>query len=136
MPTGALRVLLVDRDPALTGELSSQVQAWGYSARAAHDVDAAIETVVSYNPDAILIGDDLPGSDDGPPLAVKIRANSGTRRVLLVHLADCRGAFAQHTAGFDVHIAKSSAADELEWLLAAEQSLSLDRSQRISTATK
>ena len=120
LPVSARRsILVVDdhRDAALT--LARVLELWGHEVRVAHGGPEAIAAFAARPPDLVLLDIGLPGMD-GYQVAARLRGLSGPVRPVLAALTgygqdeDRRRS---REAGFDHHLVKPVAPDELLALL-------------------
>jgi PAS domain S-box-containing protein len=120
------RVLVVDDNGDAADTLAMVLSIRGYEVRVARDGPAALEESRIFNPELVLLDIGLPGMD-GYAVARALRASPAGGTLRLVALTgygrdEDRRRSAE--AGFDDHIVKPIAPDELLQLLAAETSWS------------
>jgi CheY-like chemotaxis protein len=116
---GKLRVLVVDDSRVTADSLVQLLTAWGHDARAEYDGLAALRLAEEFLPEVALVDLGLPGLD-GYQVAVRLREQAGSRRLVLVAVTgfDWKGAPARsRDYGFDHHRTKPINPDELEALL-------------------
>ncbi len=118
-PERSMRILAVDDNRAAASLLAALLGKIGpYEIRVAHDGDATLEEVERFAPHLILLDIGLPGMN-GYEVARAIRADGRNADLMLVALTgygqkeDRRRSF---SAGFDVHLVKPPALDQLQEL--------------------
>lgn len=115
----ALRVLVVDDSADAAQLLCMLLETWGHRVAVAHDGEAALERVVQFNPEVVLLDLSLPRMN-GYQVAERIGEMSHRGRMLLIALTghgmdeDFRRTRA---AGFDHHLLKPLDMELLESLL-------------------
>ena len=113
------RILVVDDNEDAATSLSELLDLWGYRVRTVHDGRQALTAAREWRPELILLDIGLPGMD-GYEVARLLRAEAATAGSFLVALtgygaeADRRRA---HEAGFNRHLTKPVALDQLQTLL-------------------
>jgi CheY-like chemotaxis protein len=115
-----LRVLVVEDCPDTRDLLALLVRHWGYRSVVASDGRTGLAAALSERPDVILLDIALPDID-GYQVARSIRAQAEQGAVLLVALTgyDQEKDFARSlAAGFDLHLVKPVAPEELQGILA------------------
>jgi PAS domain S-box-containing protein len=116
----ALRVLVVDDNPAVAEGLEMLIELLGHEVRTAPDGPAALQKAQAFKPQVALLDIGLPGMD-GCELAQALRADSG-EALLLIALTGYGDELTRERvrqAGFDHHFLKPCESDALEALLAA-----------------
>ena len=119
-PEPTLRVLVVEDEPDAAEALTMVLELMGHQVRHAADAAGALRAVRAEPADVLLVDIGLPDLS-GYALARLLRDEPGARDVPLVALtgfgreADRRTAFA---AGFDEHVVKPAAPEQLRDLLA------------------
>jgi CheY-like chemotaxis protein len=90
----------------------------GHEVRVVHDGPAALETAQAYHPDAVLLDIGLPGMS-GYEVAERLRAEPGGAALLVALTGYGRQEDRRRSqaAGFDVHLTKPVAPEELERVL-------------------
>jgi len=84
LPEGCrLRVLVADDNQDAADTLAYLVQMWGHEVLVVYDGDAALQTAVTFHPDAVLSDIGMPGLD-GYALAQRIRAQTELAQATLV----------------------------------------------------
>ncbi|HEX7908761.1 MAG TPA: PAS domain S-box protein, partial [Paraburkholderia sp.] len=120
MTTQARRVLVVDDNHDSADSLATLLRMLGHDVHIAYDGLRAVEEAAALLPDMILLDIGLPGLN-GLEAARRIRGQRADGRVLLVALTgwsqeeDRRRSL---EAGFDAHLVKPVALDDIEVLLA------------------
>jgi CheY-like chemotaxis protein len=120
--TGMPRVLVVDDNHDAADSLGALLELLGAEVRVAHSGPAALEAVVSFHPDAVLLDIGMPGMN-GYEVANRIRTQgNGSRNTTLIALTgwgqdNDRRRSAE--AGFDHHLVKPADMGALQTLLAA-----------------
>jgi PAS domain S-box-containing protein len=113
---GLNRLLVVD-DNVDSGEvLSDLLQLLGYDVRLAHDAAAAMASARAFEPHAMILDIGMPHVD-GYALARMLRADSALSRIrLIAHTGFGSAQDREKTAaaGFDFHLVKPAALDELQ----------------------
>jgi PAS domain S-box-containing protein len=111
----ALRLLLVDDSVDAATLLSMVLEADGYDVRIAHESTQALEIAAQFKPEVVLLDLGLPGMD-GFQLAQEMRKLDSTASALLVAVTGYGQAGDRqrsHDAGFDYHLVKPVAVDEI-----------------------
>ena len=111
----ALRLLLVDDSVDAATLLSMVLEADGYDVRIAHESTQALEIAARFKPEVVLLDLGLPGMD-GFQLAQEMRKLDSTASALLVAVTGYGQAGDRqrsHDAGFDYHLVKPVAVDEI-----------------------
>ena len=116
---GLNRLLVVD-DNVDSGEvLSDLLQLLGYEVRLAHDAPTALASAREFEPHAMILDIGMPHVD-GYALARMLRADSALSRIrLIAHTGFGSAQDREKTAaaGFDFHLVKPAALDELQQTL-------------------
>lgn len=118
--SGGLHIMVVDDNVDAAESLAVLLEMTGHSVRLAYDGPSALEAVMAYRPDVLLLDIGLPGLD-GFEVAQRIRRQSALNQVTLVALtgygqdSDRQRAF---DAGFDYHLVKPADFGEIEKILA------------------
>ena len=119
-PGGALRVLVVDDNVDSAEGMAILLNVKGnHETRVAHDGASALSTALAFRPHAIVLDIGLPGMD-GYEVARRLRRRRETGRVLLIALTGYgspQDAMRVQAAGFDHHLVKPAASDQLLALL-------------------
>ena len=119
-PKQALRVLVVDDDPAVTESTVILLVLDGHQVRSANSVEAALIEVEAFRPQAILLDIGLPGKD-GYEVARLIRGLPGAAAIQLVAVSGYGNDEAKarsREAGFNLHLVKPVDPERLSALLA------------------
>ena len=116
----SLRVLVVDDNEDSVESLAMLLEASGQTVRTAYDGTNALETLLDYHPEVVLLDIGLPGID-GYEVAKRIRVQPAHKGVVLVALTG----YGQESdrelsrdAGFDHHLVKPADFAQLERILA------------------
>lgn len=118
----ARRVLVVEDNVDAAETLRMLLRIKGHVVQVANDGPAALEQVVSFTPQVMLLDLGLPGMD-GTEVARRVRSMPEGERVLLVAVTGWgQDEDRQRTAaaGFDGHVTKPIAMAEIDQLLASE----------------
>ena len=113
------RVLVVDDNVDAAQSLAMLLELTGHEVRLAYDGPSALEAVMQYQPDVVLLDIGLPGLD-GFEVAQQIRRQAALGNIVLVALtgygqgADRRLA---KDAGFDYHLVKPASFSQVEEIL-------------------
>jgi signal transduction histidine kinase len=121
LPAASLRVLLVEDNPAAAEGLRDLLSLWGHEVFFAPDGEAALQVMDGTPPDVVLLDLGLPGMD-GFEVARRLRRRPGFEGVLLVAVTGYgqeRDRRRTQEAGFDLHLLKPVAPEELKQLLQA-----------------
>ena len=127
---------MVDDNVDTVLSFSMLLRALGHEVRTAHDGRAALQAVVDYKPDVVLLDIGLPGLN-GYEVAQRIRQESALRNVTLVALtgygqeSDRRAAL---QAGFNHHLVKPARLEDLQKILATVSLQSISRNSPASGA--
>jgi PAS domain S-box-containing protein len=119
-PARRLRVLVVDDNRDAAVSLAMLLRLWGHEARTAHDGPSALKAALSYRPEVVLLDIGLPGPD-GYEVARRLRAvlsPAAVRLVAVTGYGQEEDRRRSREAGFDAHLVKPAALDELYALLA------------------
>jgi PAS domain S-box-containing protein len=116
----ALRVLVVDDNVDAAKSLALLLETVGHCVAIAHSGMAALETLDSHRPHVVLLDIGLPELD-GYEIAKRVRARYSPEELVLVAMTG----YGQQTdrerskqAGFDHHLVKPAACEEIETILA------------------
>ena len=118
--SGPLLVLLVEDNPAAAEGLRELLALWGHEVSFAADGETALRAAAGEPPDVVLLDLGLPGMD-GFEVARRLRRLPGLADVLLVAVTGYgqeRDRERTREAGFDVHLLKPVAPEDLRRLLA------------------
>jgi CheY-like chemotaxis protein len=121
----AVRVLVVDDNHDAADSLALLLQLSGNVTRAVYDGPACMTCAQEFRPGAVILDIGLPGSS-GYDVARAIRATEWGREVVLIALTGWGQERDRHqsaAAGFDHHLVKPVAPDELMALLAGDAPL-------------
>jgi CheY-like chemotaxis protein len=111
------RVLIVDDNVDAAESLAMILNMGGHEAHCAYAPESALETVVSLQPDVVLLDIGLPRMD-GYEVARRIRADKWSGRlVALSGYGRTEDAERARAAGFDAYLVKPVDFDELERVL-------------------
>jgi signal transduction histidine kinase/CheY-like chemotaxis protein len=116
-----LRVLLVEDNAAAAEGLRDLLSLWGHEVSCAADGEAALQAVDGTPPHVVLLDLGLPGID-GFEVARRLRLQPGFENVLLVAVTGYgqeRDRQRTREAGFDLHLLKPVAPEQLKQLLQA-----------------
>ena len=116
----ALRVLVVDDNRDAADTLAILLGLWGYDRRVSYDGESALRVAQDYRPDCLLLDINLPGVD-GLGVARRFRSHPELGRVKLVALtaySDPENIQRIRETGFDYHVVKPAAPDQMRRLLA------------------
>ena len=116
-----LRVLLVEDNAAAAEGLRDLLSLWGHEVSCAADGEAALQAVDGTPPHVVLLDLGLPGID-GFEVARRLRLRPGFENVLLVAVTGYgqeRDRQRTREAGFDLHLLKPVAPEQLKQLLQA-----------------
>jgi PAS domain S-box-containing protein len=117
----ALRLLLVDDSVDAATLLSMVLEADGYDVRVAHEAKHALEVAALFQPEIVLLDLGLPGMD-GFQLAREMRKLAATADALLIAITGYGQAadrLRSQEAGFDHHLVKPVAAEEIQRVIAS-----------------
>ena len=113
------RVLVVDDNVDAALSMARLLEMTGHEFRLAYDGPSALEAVMNYQPDMVLLDIGLPGLD-GFEVAQQIRQKAALSKIVLVALtgygqdADRR---LSQDAGFDYHLVKPASFSQIERIL-------------------
>jgi CheY-like chemotaxis protein/anti-sigma regulatory factor (Ser/Thr protein kinase) len=112
------RVLVVDDNEDAAETLAEMVRVLGHDAEVAYDGRSALRRAGEYRPDVVLCDIGLPGMD-GYEVAHELRSARGrdVRLVAISGYAQPEDVTRAAQAGFDEHVAKPCAPDQIERLL-------------------
>jgi len=116
---GGLRIVVADDNVDAANILTAVLQAGGHAAEPVHDGLQALRRIVALRPDLAILDIGMPGLN-GYEVARKVRAIPGTGNMVLVALTGWGGELDRERskeAGFDAHLTKPAAMDDLERLL-------------------
>lgn len=116
-PPGS-RILVVDDSVDSAETLAELLKIWGHDVHLAHDGPAAVAAAREYKPEIVLLDIGLPGMD-GYQVARKLREQAGSSLMLIALTGYARDEDRRRSrrAGFDHHLVKPVALDELQGLL-------------------
>jgi PAS domain S-box-containing protein len=120
--TAARRVMVVDDNPDAAESLALLLELQGHEVRTAHDGLAAVALAREYRPALAIVDIGLPGIS-GYEVARRIRGQDGGAGMLLVALTgwgQAQDKQAALEAGFDRHLTKPVAPEQLDELFALE----------------
>jgi CheY-like chemotaxis protein len=109
------RVLVVDDNVDAASSLAAMLRLEGLDAREAHDGVAALELARHFEPDVAFVDLNMPGMN-GTALAAELRAQPWATELHLVALTGMgqkSDVEATRAAGFDAHLTKPAAPDDL-----------------------
>ncbi len=116
----ALRILLVDDDPAVAESMIVFLEVAGYQVRGASSGSEALDLIGTFRPAVVLLDIGLPGQS-GYDVARQIRQQGAGRNMVLVAVTGYgheEAVALGRSAGFDHHLVKPVDPDILEALLA------------------
>ena len=116
-----LRVLVVDDTVEVAQTVGWMLEEIGHEYQLVHDGRKTLETAKAYRPDAILLDIGLPGMD-GYAVCRELRANAQFRKTPIIAQTGWgqqRDKLLASEAGFDHHLVKPVALEDLERLLAS-----------------
>ena len=119
-PTQALKVLVVDDNALVAETVSWMLEEMGHEHRVVHDGRQALQAAREFGPDAILLDIGLPVMD-GYAVCRAFREDAAFKDALIIAQTGWgqkRDKTLASEAGFDHHLVKPVAYDELERLLA------------------
>lgn len=120
-PTGrSLRVLVVDDNVDTAVSLEMLLRDSGYDVRMAHDGPTALEAVLGYRPNVVLLDIGLPGFD-GFEVAKRVRQQPVLQNVLLVAMTGYgqeSDRLRSKEAGFDHHLVKPVRFEKMQQIFA------------------
>jgi two-component system, OmpR family, response regulator MtrA len=112
VPSGRVRVLVVDDDPALAEMLTIVLRNEGCDSRVCPNGDRALSEFRDYRPDVVLLDLMLPGKN-GIDVCKEIRAESGTPIVMLTAKTDTVDVVLGLESGADDYVVKPFKPKEL-----------------------
>jgi CheY-like chemotaxis protein len=114
----SLRVLVVEDSVDTAETMGELIRRWGHEVQLAHDGASALRAARAFRPQVILLDIGLPDID-GYAVADRLRGEDlgGDILVALTGYAEARDRARAKQAGFDRHITKPVAPDELLELL-------------------
>jgi CheY-like chemotaxis protein len=130
LPRVGRRILVVEDDLDVREALCALLENWGHDVANAAEGQTALAVAGRYMPEVVLVDLGLPDMD-GCEVASRLRAGPNGARLFLVALT---GFGTDHdtarirASGFDAHLLKPAAVDELEQLLAAVPAAPLGKS--------
>jgi len=108
------RVLVVDDNQDAADSLSTFLQMKGHQTRTVYSGNEAIQEVLAFGPEVVLLDIGLPGMN-GYDVAAKIRGiDSAIQLIALTGYGQSADRRRSAAAGFDVHLTKPVAMEELE----------------------
>lgn len=113
------RVLVIDDNVDAVDSLSLLLRACGHEVATAHDGMHALERVVQFKPDIVLLDLGMPGLD-GYETARRLRALPEGRQVMLVALTGwglAEDRFRTREVGFDAHLVKPATLSDLQQII-------------------
>ena len=128
-PRRARHVLIVDDHPDVREVLRLTLEAWGHRVEEAETGARGLEIIQRSHPEVVLVDIGLPDLD-GCAVARAVRSARGGEALLLVAITGYGAAADRRRtreAGFDAHLTKPLAEDELARILAAGSRRSLQR---------
>ncbi len=114
-----MRVLVVDDNVGMASILTSMLRRKGYTVRTAHTGTEGLRIAQEWSPPIVLLDIGLPGMD-GYEVARRLRmdpVNKATRLIALTGYGQESDIALTREAGFDAHLVKPYAFDELELLM-------------------
>ncbi len=119
-PTSGLRILVVDDNADAAEMLADVLATLGHQARTVNDGPSALESVLEFEPDVVLLDIGLPGMD-GYEVARAMRRGGQTelRLIAVTGYGQDEDRRLSHEAGFDAHLTKPVDIRLLEQHLAA-----------------
>src|SRR6516225_7735666 len=119
-PAGhALRVLVVDDNHDAADTLAILLGLWGYDCQVSYDGESALRVAEAYRPDCLFLDINLPGMD-GVAVARHLRRHpelGGVKLVALTAYSDPENIQRIRETGFDYHVVKPAAPDQMRRLL-------------------
>jgi PAS domain S-box-containing protein len=122
-PVDRRRVLVVDDNKDSASSLAMLLRADGHTIEVAYDGEHAVEAAAAFRPDAVLLDIGLPGMS-GLDACRAIRSQAGNEHVLIAAvtgLGQEQDQRRSREAGFDAHLIKPVAHEELLALFAARR---------------
>ena len=120
------RILVVDDNVDAATTLALMLELMGNDAQSANSAHAALEIAETFRPDAVVLDIGMPNVN-GYEAARRIRQRPWGKNVTLVALTGWgqeRDRQLAHEAGFDAHLMKPAAPDEIEKLLQSRKTAS------------
>ena len=120
------RILVVDDNVDAATTLALMLELMGNDAQSANSAHAALEIAETFRPDAVVLDIGMPNVN-GYEAARRIRQRPWGKNVTLVALTGWgqeRDRQLAHEAGFDAHLMKPAAPDEIEKLLQSRKAAS------------
>jgi PAS domain S-box-containing protein len=117
------RVLVVDDNADTAASLAMLLRADGHVTEVAHDGERAVQAAAAFRPDAVLLDIGLPGMS-GLDACRAIRSQSGNEHILIAAvtgLGQDEDRRRSREAGFDAHLVKPVAREQLLALFAAQR---------------
>lgn len=116
--TDSLRVLIVDDNTDAADSLAILLTMIGHETKAAYDGSQALALVREFAPNVVLLDIGLPGMN-GYEVAARLRAEHGAIAIVaLTGYGSAADVERARSAGFDAHITKPVAFEELQAVLA------------------
>lgn len=119
-PPSVLKVLVVDDNVDTVLSFSMLLRASGHEVQTAHDGPTAIQTVLDFRPDVVLLDIGLPGLN-GYEVAKRIRQHPELKNIVLVALTGYGQESDRQSslqAGFNHHLVKPARLEQLQKILA------------------
>ena len=121
MPLGEsfLRILCVDDHPDTADSLGIVLHLFGYESRICYDGESALKMAEVFQPDVILLDLSMPGMK-GDEVGRRLRSRPWAENIPIVALSafgDDEARRRTTEAGFDLHLVKPTAPDQLACLL-------------------
>ena len=120
------RILVVDDNVDAATTLALMLELMGNDAQSANSAHAALEIAETFRPDAVVLDIGMPNVN-GYEAARRIRQRPWGKNVTLVALTGWgqeRDRQLAHESGFDAHLMKPAAPDEIEKLLQSRKAAS------------
>ena len=117
--TSLRRVLIVDDNVDAAAMLSECLELSGHCVRLAHDGPSALEAVLQFEPEVVLLDIGLPGMD-GYEVATRLRQQFSRNELLLIAVTGYGTAEVRRRClevGIDHHLIKPANPDQLESIL-------------------
>lgn len=119
MPSGRLRVLVVDDNTDAADSLAMLLRMHGHEVRTAHEGQTALQAVDGFVPQIVFLDIGLPDMD-GYEVARRLRHRPELRKAVLVALTGYgqdSDRLLSREAGFDAHVVKPAMPEALEQVL-------------------
>lgn len=116
----SVRILIVDDNVDAAESLALLLETSGHAVATAHAGFAALEVITTHRPQVVFLDIGLPELD-GYEIAKRVRENPLTKNVLLIAMTGYgqqSDRDRSHAAGFDHHLVKPAAFEEIEAILA------------------